>query len=194
MATNNELGMRVKENSQLTIMPLHGGQLQLTFKGFPALTFTPGLDSLLNRKRAEYSGFKQAWENRGLQDNKAPRTLEERYASLKAWRDHHEDGSDLWVVPATGDRGVDTGIVILAMIRVGKARDVETAEVLIQRSMVKTGLDRTEFLKALSKAGDIAPTIRAIRDERAAAANPLNSDVLLAGLDEAEGEVEESDE
>ena len=190
MKIDESLGMKAKGSALVQIVPLHGGLIQATVKGFPVLVFNPMRDSLINRRRAEFKGWKCSWEDTaavsaGADGKTSP---QEKYDAMVSWRDYHELGSDNWSAKAAGRAPVDVaGNVIAAMIRLGKAKDVDHAERRIVAGAERGQMDRDGFIRALAATADIKVAMAEIKAEAERAKNPLNSDSLLAGMDDEDG-------
>jgi hypothetical protein len=174
------------KNSIVQITREHDGQIRIAVKGHDPLVFNPQRASLVNREYAQFFG----WANRFM--NKAatsanPETgrtdAEEKYTAVKALVEFYHQGGDAWDMKATGARatGPDIGLLVRALVAMGKAADVDAANVLFEKLATKREITREEAIKLLWDAKDVKIKVAELR---AATNSKINADDLLGELDD----------
>lgn len=176
-----------KKGSIVNMTWQHDGQLKIVVRNTGELIFNPGRASLLNRKAAECFGWANKFANKmsvGAGENGKTDPAEKLKLAV-ALRDHFESGTDEWDMPrGPVQKGPDAGLVIQAMIELGKATDPEHAERRIA-GIVAAGkaADRDGAIKALWDAKDITLQVADIRARRRVESLSATADDLLNGVD-----------
>jgi hypothetical protein len=183
---------KVRAGAKVSITVDHTGVMVVRVVGHEPILFNPGLASLVNRKVAELKGWKARLEDAAAvsADVATGKTdTAEKYRAIKELVDFYELGGEEWtrkVAKVVKQTGPDVGLLIRAMVRLGKARDVDHANRRVDGLVVRQGCTREEALALLWGAGDIAKEVAVIRAEDAPKPK-VNADDLL-------GEMEEGDE
>ena len=171
---------KAKAGATLSIVPQHGGTIQITVKGFDPIVFDPMKASLLNRRRAEFHGWKQRLGDAAAveADTATGRTdPAEKVRRITALVEFYQAGGG-----SRAETRVD--LVLQAMVNLGKARDTEHARARVEAAARKAESTFEDMVKALAKTADLSAEIARIKAANEAARNPLNADALLDGLDE----------
>jgi len=180
---------KAKTGAQLSIIPQHGGSIQITVRGFEPIVFDPMRASLINRRRAEFHGWKQRLGDAAAieADSATGRTDPgEKVRRIQALVDFYQSGSEDWSRKAGGGARAETrtDMVLQAMVNLGKATDIEHARRRINAAANKHGSSFEDMAKALAKTADLSAEIARIKAANEAARNPLNADALLDGLED----------
>lgn len=180
---------KAKAGATLSIVPQHGGTIQITVRGFDPIVFDPMKASLLNRRRAEFHGWKQRLGDAAAveADTATGRTdPAEKVRRIAALVEFYQAGGDDWSRKAGGGARAETRVdlVLQAMVNLGKARDTEHARARVEAAARKAESTFEDMVKALAKTADLSAEIARIKAANEAARNPLNADALLDGLDE----------
>jgi hypothetical protein len=182
-----------KSNSTIT-HKMVDGKIEFTVLGAGLLRFDPDRVSAANRARAMIHGFVQRISDGGAMSRNPetglPATPADKLARMTRIAEHLMAGGDVWELKAAAGPGVSVGLVIQAMIALGKARDADHANELISKLASKREIERDAAVKLLAEAGDIKVKVAEIRAEQAAV--KVNSDDLLDSLDDEPGEDEEA--
>lgn len=182
---------KAKSNSVITHAILDG-KIEFSVKDAGKLTFDPDKVSAQNRARAMVHGFIQRISDGGAlsrnPETGQPATPADKLARMQRIAEHLMSGSTEWALKAVVGEGVNVGLVLQAMIALGKARDVDHANELVSKLAAKREIPREEAIKLLAGAADIKVKMAEIR--AAQAATKVSADDLLDGLD-GEGEGEE---
>lgn len=184
-----------KANSVVT-HSMQDGKIVFNVLGAGSFAFDPDKASAENRARAMIHGFVQRISDGAarLRDTKTGQsaTASDKMAYMKRIADHYQSGATEWRLTETssGKRGVDAGLVIMAMIRaLAGVKDVDAAErIFAQQVTLGKFPDRDSAIKAWAESRQVADAIKVILAERAAASANLDADAMLAelGLDPSE--------
>jgi hypothetical protein len=153
----------------------------------------PAAASILLRQQAQQYG----WIVRGTRmaaiernpETGLPATPQYKWGKVAAWIEHVESGTDDWNMPkGARQTGPDVGLVIRAMIDLGKATSVEHANKKIDQLAEKLGKTRDEIIVSLSK--DKTISVKMAELKAADRAKALGDDAIdvSAMLDEMEEE------
>lgn len=176
-----------KKNALVQITPTHEGNLNVKVTGVGEFVFDRSKTSIECRHVAEMKGWKFTLEDsaalsRDTETGKSA-TPEEKFAAIKAIADHYMSGVTVWGrARAAGGAVDDAGMVVLALARV-KECDVDAANAMIERMMVKKAIERKAVLANLRTNPAIVKAVGEIRAERAAANKSANAADLLAEMD-----------
>lgn len=184
MATTKDEA-KARANSIVQITRQHDGTILAKVKGFDPIHFNPGKASLLNRKHAEFHGWKQRLSDKAAvsaDTNTGKTDAQVKYDGIKRLVEFYELGGDEWAMKSAAGGKVaanapDVGLLIRAMIGLGKATDIDHASGRIDRLAAKRGVDRTAAIALLWAAGDIAIEVNRLKLEARTFA--MNSDDLL---------------
>lgn len=185
-----------KANSVVT-HSMQDGKVVFNVLGAGSFAFDPDKASAENRARAMIHGFVQRISDGAarLRDTKtgASASVEEKFAMMKRIADHYQSGATEWRLTETPTkRGVDAGLVIMAMVRaLAGVKDVDAAEAIFSKQVALGKFpDRDSAIKAWAESRQVADTIKVILAERAAAAANLDAEAMLAelGVDDDQGE------
>lgn len=183
-----DMNDKAKSNSTITSRRVDG-KIEFTVLGAGKFEFDPDKASAENRSRAMYHGWNQRIADGGAlsrnPENGQPATPADKLARMQRLAEHYESGTTEWKLVPSADPEAGAGLVIRAMIRLGKATDVDHANARIAAASAKNECDRKAMVKKLAGAKDIAAAMAEIRAEDAAArATVEDSDELLAEMDE----------
>ena len=176
---------KARANSIVQITRQHDGTILAKVKGFDPIHFNPGKASLLNRKHAEFHGWKQRLSDKAAvsaDTNTGKTDAQVKYDGIKRLVEFYELGGDEWAMKSAAGGKVaanvpDVGLLIRAMIGLGKATDLDHANGRIDGLAAKRGVDRTAAIALLWAAGDIAIEVNRLKLEARTFA--MNSDDLL---------------
>lgn len=181
--------VRVKATAVVQVTPDHSGAITVKIKGFDPLVFNPMKASLINRRMAEFVG----WKNRFVDaaavsaDTGTGKTdPKEKYDNVKALIDFYETGVETWArkraegAPGATRESAAIHLVIPAMIALGKAADVDAANGLIDRLAAKKEIKREDALKLLLATSDVGKKVAEMK--AAQKTYKEDADSLLEGL------------
>ncbi len=182
--------VRVKATAVVQVTPDHSGAIVVKVKGFDPLTFNPMKASLVNRRMAEFVG----WKNRFVDaaavsaDTGTGKTdPKEKYENVKALIDFYETGAETWARARAAGAGSGATresaaihLVIPAMIALGKAVDVDAANGLVDRLAAKKEIKREDALKLLLATSDVGKKVAEMK--AAQKTYKEDADSLLEGL------------
>lgn len=192
---------KAKSNSTITHRRVDG-RIEFTVLGVGKFEFDPDKVSATNRARAMIHGFVQRISDGGAlsrdPDTGLPATPQAKFDKMCRIRDHLESGAEEWQLVPAANPEANAGLVIRAMIALGKARDVDHAEARIEGLRAKHDtaekpVDRKAAVKMLAATSDIGAKMIELRAADAAARAKMDSDELLDGIGDEE-EVEEENE
>lgn len=157
---------KAKSNSIITHRIIDG-KVEFTVKGEQPFIVDPDKLSAQNRARAMIHGIIQRISDGGAlsrnPENGQPATPADKRARMVRIADHLMSGTTEWALKAVVGEGVNVGLVIRAMIAMGKARDVDHANELIGKLAAKHGVERDAAVKMLADAGDIKAKMLELR-------------------------------
>lgn len=163
------------------------GKLIFNVAGAGSLTLDPDKVSAENRSRAMYHGFEQRVRDAGAllrnTDNGATASPADKLASMQRIVEHLMSGATEWAIKATADGGTDSGLTIMALMRV-KGWDIDQANSQIEKIALAKGIERKDVLANLAKNPDIIRAVGDIKAERAAKSAVDASDLLGEMTDE----------
>lgn len=180
------LDAKKRVNSAYTFAVVDGKQ-EFNFGAVGKLTFDPALVSAENRARAMMHGFKQRIiDNAAIKAEDNGRVnVQAKFDAMKQIIDHLESGAADWnVKQAARATGPDVGLLIRALIEMGKTATVEAANVLFERLAVKREITRDEAVKLLWDAKDVGLKVAELRAE--AKTGKVDADDLLDDLESDE--------
>ena len=175
------------KNAIVQITREHDGQIRIAVKGHEPIMFNPQRASLINRDYAQFFG----WANRFM--NKAATSAnpetgrtdpQDKYDAVKALVDFYHAGGDSWDMKATGGgrtAGPDVGLLVRALVAMGKAANVDAANGLFTKLAAKRDITREEAIKLLWDAKDVKIKVAELR---AATSSKVDADDLLGELDD----------
>lgn len=182
--------VKVKASAIVQITPTHEGAILVRVKGHPDILFNPMKASLENRRYAEFHGWKQRLTDAAAvsADTTTGRTdAAEKHANIAALVEYYETGAAEWARKRAAAEGggkpresAAIHLVIPAMIELGKARDVEHANTLVDGLAGKKGIDRDAALKMLLETADIGKRVAEMKLAQKKFA--ASADELLEGL------------
>ena len=156
---------------------------KLIFNVAGAGTLTLDLDkvSAENRSRAMYHGFEQRVRDAGAllrntEDGKSA-TAADKLASMARIVEHLMSGATEWAIKAAGGARDDTGLTLLALMRV-KGWDVDAANAWVAKVALTKGIETKAVLANVAKNPDVIRAVGEIKAERAAKSAVDASDLL----------------
>lgn len=181
--------VRVKASAVVQVTPDHSGAIIIKVKGFAPITFNPMKASLTNRRMAEFVG----WKNRLIDaaavsaDTETGKTSPaDKHANILALVEYYETGADAWArkraegAPGATRESAAIHLVIPAMLALGKARDLDHANGLVDALAKKKEIKRDEALKLLLATSDIGKKVAELK--AAQKTYKEDADSLLEGL------------
>jgi len=157
------------------------GKLIFEVKGAGSLTLDPDRVSAENRSRAMYHGFEQRVRDAGAllrdTDNGKSASPTDKLEAMRRIVDHLVSGATEWAIKATAGGGTDSGLTILALMRV-KGWDIDAANAQVEKIALAKGLERKDVLANLAKNPEIIRAVGDIKAERAAKSAVDASDLL----------------
>lgn len=164
-----------KSNSVITHKVNDNGTLTFTVRGAGEFTFDPSKASDVNRNRAQLHGWTQRISDGGAMSRDpvtgASATPGDKLARMQSLAAHYESGTEEWSLKA-GPRPFDAALVILGMIRGGKAANGDDAERKAAAIAAKLNVDREGALRVIATSKAVAAAMAEIRAER----NPGSAD------------------
>ena len=173
-------------NSSYSFATVDGKQ-EFTFGTIGKLVFDPALVSAENRARAMMHGFKQRIiDNAAIKaEDNGKVNVQDKFDAMRQIIDHLESGATDWnVKQAARATGPDAGLLIRALIEMGKTASVEAANVLFERLAAKREITREEAIKLLWDAKDVGLKVAELRAE--ARTGKVDADDLLDDLESDE--------
>lgn len=173
-------------NSSYSFATVDGKQ-EFTFGTIGKLVFDPALVSAENRARAMMHGFKQRIiDNAAIKaEDNGKVNVQAKFDAMRQIIDHLESGATDWnVKQAARATGPDAGLLIRALIEMGKTASVEAANVLFERLAAKREITREEAIKLLWDAKDVGLKVAELRAE--ARTGKVDADDLLDDLESDE--------
>ena len=181
---------KVKANAIVKVVAQHEGGIEITVRGHAPMVFDPRKAAMENRRYAEFHGWKQRFVDAAAvsADTDTGKTdPAAKYANIKALIEYYESPEAVtWAKPRAEGGGAPRvasvlGSVIPALIAMGKARDVDHGNKMVDALAAKMGKGRDDALKALAGTKDVAQKIAEMRLAQKAFA--VQADDLLAGLE-----------
>jgi hypothetical protein len=190
-----------KANSVVT-HSMQDGKIVFNVLGAGSFTFDLDKASAENRARAMVHGFVQRISDGAarLRDTKTGQSAQpsEKLAMMQRIAEHYMSGAIEWRLTeaAPAKRGVDAGLVIMAMIRaLAGVGDVEAAEAIFAKQVALGKFpNRDAAIKAWSESRQVADAMKVILAERAAAQANLDADAMLAELGMGDGDAGDDEE
>lgn len=146
----------------------------------------PQRTSIAVRDHAQYYGFYVGLSRAGAVsagDSGKTDPLE-KAARIRRKAEFWMEGGDAWEMPAgaaASTKGPDAGLTIMAMIELGKARDLDHAERVLAALGDKLGVNRDGVIAKLWAASDIATKVAELKAR--ARVYAVDSDELLDGIE-----------
>lgn len=181
--------VKVKASAIVQVTPTHGGTILVKVKGHPDILFAPGKASPQNRAYAEFHGWKQRLTDAAAvsADTETGKTSPaEKHAAILALVEYYETGADTWARKREAGAGgaaresAAIHLVIPAMIELGKAKDLDHANKLVDGLAAKKGIKRDEALKLLLATSDVGKKVAEMK--AAQKKYVADADSLLEGL------------
>lgn len=187
---SNETTKKARAGSIISTQRMDG-KLIFTVAGAGSLTLDPDKVSAENRSRAMYHGFEQRVRDAGAllrnTDNGASATPADKLEAMRRIVDHLVSGATEWAIKSAGPKADDSGLVLLAMMRV-KGWDIDTANRKVDEMALAKSIDRKAVLANVAKNPDVIRAIGEIKAERAAKAAIDVSDMFAEMDDSPEGD------
>ena len=186
--------MGKKADQDVRITREHDGCIRIIVRGFDALVFNPARASLLNRDYAQFFGWANRFMNKAAvsaDPNTGRVNLASKHTAIAELVDFYEAGGDEWTMggkPVV--KGPDAGMLVRAMVRLGKARDVDHANEVIAGFERSKGKTREEIVGILWKDARVVEAVKSLRAEDRLASMNADADALL---DEIPGDEEGPD-
>lgn len=157
------------------------GKLIFTVAGAGQLTLDPDRVSAQNRSRAMYHGFEQRVRDAGAQlrntEDGSSASPQDKLAAMQRIVDHLMSGATEWATRAAAPRADDTGLTLLALMRV-KGWGVEEANAWVAKVAGAKGLETKAVMANVAKNPDVIRAVGEIKAERAARSAVDASDLL----------------
>lgn len=176
-----------KSNSVITHAVNTDGTLTFIVKDAGSFVFDPTKASVECTSRATIHGWIQRISDGGALSRDpttgASATPEMKLARMRAIADHYQSGATEWALKATR-APFDIGLVILGMIRGGKAANGDDAERKLTAIAAKMETDREGAARIVATSKAVAVAMAEIRAER----NPskVDADAMLDDLTDDE--------
>jgi hypothetical protein len=160
-----------KSNSVITHTLREDGCIVFTVLGAGEIVFDPSKVSEPLAQRAAFHGYIQRISDGGALSRNAdtgrPATPEDKLARMSLIADHLMAGGSDWNLRvSSGPRGVDGGLIVMAIIKAGLAADVDAANALVDRVATKRDIDRAAALKVWAETEQVLRAIAEIKASR----------------------------
>jgi hypothetical protein len=175
--------IKFRANSDCHTAWNHQGVMVTTWRDGRKQEFNPKRAAMENRSHAEQHGWEQRMADSGAIEfekisDKTART-NAKFDARQRLIDHYESGSESWNIKATARAtGPDVGLVIQALIALGKVADVDAANAMFDKVAVKREITRDAVVGLFWAAKDVATKIAEIK--AAGRAYAVSADDLLA--------------
>ena len=160
-----------KSNSTVTHHLRDDGCIVFTVLGAGEVILDPAKVNEPKTKRAALHGFIQRVSDGAAMSRNAetgkPASPHDKLASMQRLVHHlHSDGTDWNLRAATSERGVDAGLIVMAIMRAGFAATVDEANARVEAVAVKRGIERAAALRVWADTEQIIKAIAEIKAER----------------------------
>lgn len=160
-----------KSNSIITHVLRDDGCIVFQVRGAGEIVFDPAKVDEPKAKRAAVHGYIQRISDGGAlsrnPDNGEQASPEDKMANMQRIADNlMTPGTDWNLRAPSGERGVDAGLIVMAIMRAGFAATVDEANARVDAVAVKRGIDRAAALRVWAGTEQIIKAIADIKASR----------------------------